>query len=380
MSGKVDLEVEVEDEKHHLNVVPSAASKVVATEKERLLGVVDLKTLVEDLKRVGAFIHIAYYGVGAAGYKYVETKIEIQRLGYSVTRLCDESALTVNKFERASKTILNDLQATYGYLLDGMEELAINTLSSASKVAGDMAKEAEKLQKKFDDQAEEVWKTLETTQKEKGKAQESFEQQKRRQVKLKEDQEVQRKMMMDFQKLEHEAEAERRRFEAKEDKDIKNIKGIGLFGKVVNAVSHAVSGYEIITDDSSNAERRASLWKSKRIEALEKERGYRQQRYEALQKMSGLAVDIQNSKSEQGMAKVATEALHKSIAALKELSAVMMQAALFWKQMQDRCESLAEDDLKQRVKVALQYSEEKRQKVWTSTAFKIQAVRFMLAG
>ena len=75
-------------------------------------------------------------------------------------------------------------------------------------------------------------------------------------------------MMMEAQKLEREAEAERRQLEAKEDKAIKSIRGIGLLGSEVNAVS----GYEIFIDESNHAERRASLWKSKCIEALERER------------------------------------------------------------------------------------------------------------
>ena len=367
-----NLEVEIDNEKHHLKVVPSGKSRVVAIEKERLLGVVDLKTLVEDIKRVGDFIRIAYYGVGAAGYNYVETKIEIQRLGYDITRLCDESALAVNRFQRASGTILNDLQATYGYLVDGVEGVAIEMLSDVSKEAAKMVKVAEELQKKFNDQAEKVRNTLETTQKEEGRAQKSVEEQKRRQVKLKEDQELQRKIMMETQKLEREAEAERRRLEAKEDKAIKSIRGIGWLGAVVNAVA----GFELITDEGSHAQTRAMHWKSKRIEALERERSYRQQRYEALQKMSSLAVDIQNSQSEQGMAKTATKALCESIAALRELSAVMMQAALFWKQMQDHCESLADERVKNQVERAMKLPEEQRQKMWTSNTFKMQAVRF----
>ncbi len=84
---------------------------------------------------MGGFIRVAYNGVGAAGPRFTEVQIEIQRIGYDVTKLCDKSALTVAKFKKASRTILTDLQATYEYLLDNLEEMAVETLTDVSKVA-----------------------------------------------------------------------------------------------------------------------------------------------------------------------------------------------------------------------------------------------------
>ncbi len=76
------------------------------------------------------------------------------------------------------------------------------------------------------------------------------------------------------------------------------------------------------------------------------------------------------------MAECAVDALHEAIGALKQLSAVMMQAALFWQQMQDHCKSLAESEMKSTVEKALKYPEEKRLKVWTSSGFKRKAIQF----
>lgn len=59
MAAKPDLDVEIEGEKYRLNTLPADTSSVVLAEKEKLLGAVDLKTLVNDLGRVGAFIRIA---------------------------------------------------------------------------------------------------------------------------------------------------------------------------------------------------------------------------------------------------------------------------------------------------------------------------------
>lgn len=156
MAAKPDLDVEIEGEKYRLNTLPADTSSVVLAEKEKLLGAVDLKTLVNDLGRVGAFIRIAYNGVGAAGPKFTEQQIEIQRLGYDVTRLCDKSALTVAKFKKASSTVLTDLQATYEYLLDNLEELAVETLSAVSKLAGEMEKAALELHEDLSNKREKL--------------------------------------------------------------------------------------------------------------------------------------------------------------------------------------------------------------------------------
>ena len=96
-----------------LDTIPSENSGVVKAEREKLLGVIDLRALVSDLGRVGGFIRIEYNGVGAAGYEYTKEQIEIQRLGYDITRLCDKSALTVARFKNASSSIVTDLQCTY---------------------------------------------------------------------------------------------------------------------------------------------------------------------------------------------------------------------------------------------------------------------------
>ena len=106
------------------------------------------------------------------------------------------------------------------------------------------------------------------------------------------------------------------------------------------------------------------------------EQAIRRQRHTALSKMTEFATRIKNCDTEENMAKIAGDALHQAVGALKELSAVMMQAALFWKQMKDHCHSLAESDMKRQVESAMKYPKEERLKVWTSRGFKIQAVKF----
>ena len=243
VSTKPKLEVEIGEEMYYLNKVPDESSAVVKEETEKLLGAINLKTLVDDLGRVGSFIRIAYNGVGAAGPKFTDHQIEIQRLGYDVTKLCDKSALTIAKFKKASSSILTNLQATYEYLLDNLEEMALETLSAVSKLAGDMEKAALELHDEF----------------------------------------------------------------VAEEKNVEK-----------------------------------------------------------------------NCYTEENMAECAEKALHQAIGALKQLSLVMLQAANFWKQMQEHCCSLAESEMQQQVERALKLKlpDEKRLKVWTSNGFKIRVIEF----
>jgi len=375
MAAKPDLDVEIEGEKYRLNTLPADTSSVVLAEKENLLGAVDLETLVNDLGRVGAFIRIAYNGVGAAGPKFTEQKIEIQRLGYDVTRLCDKSALTVAKFKKASSTVLTDLQATYEYLLDNLEKMAVVTLSAVSKLAGEMKKAALELHDDFEQQAGKVKYTLEGTQKVHGeealrikelqKQRQQFEVAKQEQVKL----------MEDAHRLEREAEAGRRRIEEKEDEAISGIESNNPLKLLVNAFTSMIGIGEVF--DENESEKKAAHWKERRVEALQVENKFRQQRYEALGKMTEFAMKIKECEIEENMAEVAVEALHYSIGALKELSAVMMQAAQFWKQMQNHCHSLAESEMQTQMEEAMKsYTDKERRKVWTSDGFKIKAIHF----
>ena len=362
-------EVVISGETYSLDVVPAAESKVVAEEKEKMLGAVDLKILVDDLGHAGAFIRIAYNGVMAAGPRYTELQIEIQQLGFGITKLCDESALTVSKFKTASATVLTDLEATYGYLLLNLEDVAIETLSSVSKLAEDMEKAALALHKKFEEQEEKVKITLKKTQKVRGEAAVRIEEKEKEHQQLQIQLQHQQKLLEDAQRLEREAEAQRQQIEAKENEAISGIKHIGPLKSMVNAIFR----YEVFDEGT----RKVGLWKEKRIQALENENKLRKQRYEAMEKMTSFAVMIQNCKSEQEMAKVAEDALHKTVGALQELIAIVMRAATFWRQMQEHCKSLADDKVKTTVKsIKDSVAKEERMKIWTSGIFKKPAVRF----
>ena len=136
----------------------------MVAEKERLLGEIDLEALAEDLSRAGKFVRVAYNGVAGD----TDLQITVQGIGYDITKLCNKSAITVAKFTRASHSVVLDLQSTYEYLLDDLEEMAVDTLGAVSKIAKDMASAAKELADAFEEEEEKIEATLRETQKKKG--------------------------------------------------------------------------------------------------------------------------------------------------------------------------------------------------------------------
>ena len=198
-SVKPKVEIEIDGETYALDKIPSENTSIVKAETERLLGIIDLRALVSDLGRVGGFIRIAYNGVGAAGYQQTEQQIEIQQLGYDITKLCDKSALTVAKFKKASNSVLVDLQCTYGYLLDNLEEMALETLAAVSKLAGQMEKAALELRDDFEAEEKKVITALKNTQIAKKIQATKVEEEKKKRVQLEEDIKREQELIKDHQ-------------------------------------------------------------------------------------------------------------------------------------------------------------------------------------
>jgi len=366
-------EIEIDGETYALDKIPSENTGIVKAEKEKLLGYIDLRALVSDLGRVVGFIRVAYNGVGAAGYQLTEQQIEIQQLGYDITKLYDKSALTVKKFKKASSDVLTDLQCTYGYLLDNLEDVALKTLSDVSKLAGQMEKAALELCDDFEAEATKVVTALKNTQNAKKIQASKVEEEKKKRIQLEEDIKREKELMKEHQEKEREAEARRRAIEQQEDKAISEI-GTVSFKSLANAFTTAFLRVKVFDDD--DAQKKAASYRQNRLDALEAEKAIREKRQEALANMSAFTARLRQCSNDQEMAECAVEALHEAIGALKHLSAVMMQAALFWKQLQDHCSSLADSEMNSLVESAMNIPEEERMKVWTSNSFKYKAIQF----
>lgn len=377
-------EVVIEGETFNLVSIPDARSKLVQTAKEHLLGSLDLHSLVEDLGKLGNFIRVAYNGVAG----YTEVRIKVHRVGCKITKLADKSAVTVHKFKGASTSVLEELKGTYEYLLDGLEEMALETLSQLTSIAKDMAVAANELHNDFEQATTDVIDALEDTQKAKGSEEEK---QKAREEERKEF-EIKKNKAVEQQRLALEAEERAKAFyeeaQKREDKafDAQNSLLATITGAVTGLTKAAASLAKIdvdkavkeiskIGDKSGHKEamQMANEEKKKQMEEMQKQRDLRQ---EAILQCIEFADKIKNCQDDSALAEAAIEALHSSIGALKSLSAIMMKAAMFWQQMQVHCESLATGEMQKQVQKAMEMPEEKRLKVWTSNGFKGKALRY----
>ena len=364
--------VEINGESYVLDEIPSESSSVVMAKKEKLLGVIDLKTLVDDLGRVGGFIQIAYNCVGAAGYEHTDEQIEIQKIGYDIAHLCNKSALTIAKFKKASGNIITHLRCAYGYLLESLEEMALETLTNVAKLAAEMEKAALELNEDFEEQEKKVITTLKNTLKAKNIEDRKIQEEKEKRIQLEENINHQNELIKMYHEKEKEAEMRSRAIEQQEDKAISEISSSSV-KSLINHFTSAAIGIKIFDMD---AVKRAEKLRQNRLDALEIEKEIRQKQQKALARMSEFTAKLKQCKDDHEVADCAVLALHEAIGAFKNLACVMMRAALFWKQLQEHCHSLADSEMKKQVETALKYSENQRLKVWTSYSFKYRAVQF----
>ena len=294
----------------------------------------------------------------------------------------------MQNFKSASNSVLQELQGTYEFLLDGLEEMALETLSLLSKVADQMAKAAEELHVDFEAATEDVIGALEDTQTEKGCQEEKKERMKAEQKEFDMKKKKAEALQIDAIQAEENARKMYDEAQTREDKALESqgdiLKSIGgalssVFGAGVSVLKgdlkKAAENLEKIASNSiyKDAMDQANQEKMKHLDDLQKQREIRR---DANQQCIEFVERIRNCKDNESLADVAIEALHNSVGALKSLSAIMMNAALFWRQMQKHCEALAQKDMQRMVEKAMTLSDEKRIKVWTSTAFKKKAVGY----
>ena len=376
--GSLDLQSLVDD----LVTVPDAKSNMVLNAKDLLPGSLDLQSLVDDLGKLVNFIRVAYNGVAGN----TEVQIKVQRVGYKIAMLADKSAITVYQFKSASQSVLQELKGTYQYLLDGLEEMALETLSMLTEEAAAMVMAADELHSDFEKATDDVRDALENTQKAKGAEEEE------KKTREKERQEFESRVKQAGQRQKNALEAEAKaqalydQAQAREDKAMDKQDSLlsalaSVFTGTISAakgaatrnVQKAAEEMKKIGSGYIEAMKMANQEKMKHLDELQKEREVRQK---AIVEWIEFAEKIKRCEDDNKLAEAAIEALHGSIGALKSLSAIMMKATVFWQQMKSHCESLAKREMQRSVETAMKYPEEKRLKVWTSKGFKEKAVQY----
>ena len=215
-----------------------------------------------------------------------------------------------------------------------------------------------------------VFATLENIQHSKRIQASKVEEEKKRRIELEEQIKRVQELIIEHQEKEKEAEARRISLEQQEDRAISEI-GLSTIESVINAVTTTL--VRIKAFDMEDSETKAALLRQNRLEALETEKEIRKNRHEALANMSAFTAKLRQCSNDQEMAECAVEALAGT---LNHLSAVMMQAALFWRQMQEHCRPITGSEMQSKIEYLLKKDENKRLKVWTSPHFKLKAIQF----
>ena len=356
-------EVVIGGNSYSMAVEPAATSSIVLAEKELLLGSLNLESLVKDLGRVGNFIRVIYNGIRAGGEHFQDLEIEVLSLGHDITRLCDKSAVTIAHFKSAAKTVLVELKATYQFLLDGLEEMGVDTLSTLSTVAGKMATAAEELQKEFEKEEAKVVSVLENAQQREKLETSRIEDDRAR---LEAEKKIQEDLIKKYAKLEEEA----RERDKNEDKELSSS---GFFENLRNPFTSEVG----LGESDEKVTGQNNRWAQINLQKLEIEKEQRKLHFNALQKIAKFAYQLQGLDKENGSTKVAIDALYEAASAIKRLSLIMWQIALFLYQIQQHCLNLPDTSVQERImEFASKYPPERRLAYWTSNGFKQQMMQF----
>ena len=378
-----NLEVVLEGERHSLLSVPKTSSALVRKQRDTFSGKLDIEQFVEYMGHVGHFIKIAYNGVNAAGPRFTDLQIDIQKLGYDITRLCNESSVTIDRFQVTASTVSSRLESVYQFLLDGFEDAAIMSVTSLGELAQEMTEIACTLEKKFDEQGKKVEATLEITIKKKSDESKRKVQKEKEQKEMEQKVQAQKELAERYDKLAREAKEERTKYEAKEERALEERSGgPGLLSVVAGAMLTLALPFAAgDIDDALHKEERVSAEKAKRLGEIAKEkREIELQRqnlhHEALQKMHDFVSKLKNAKSEAEMAEVVIKALHETAGALRHLSVIMMEASKFWAHIRDHCNSLSDKNFTDLMGLYASKDEDTKKKFWRSEGFIKRAVSY----
>ena len=123
---------------YNLLEAPDKDSKYVVAAHEKLIERLQINELAADLTNVGKFLLMAHCGV--MGHLQLEIKVR-ERL-QSVVKLCDDTVFTLNEFDRASDSAISNMASAYEYLLEGFEDIALETLQEVGEISQTMAVES----------------------------------------------------------------------------------------------------------------------------------------------------------------------------------------------------------------------------------------------
>lgn len=374
-------EAVIKGQSYSLLVPPDDSSALVKSQKEAIVGTVDIKKFVEHINNVGKFVQLAYNGVVGAGPAYADLQMKIYNLGCNITKIFDKSALTINSFQATAEEVSVTLQTTYQFLLDGFEDVAIDTLQSLEGTAKEMIKTANELKSKIDEQKNEAFQVIETTKKKKATLMEREWEKKEKEV-------LDQKMAAEElkEKLE-EAKKAQKEYEKKRDDELAKDSYAG-HKVAVGMLSMFFSRAGRIVKDMCDSESKEAKEKVEKYDEIAKKKAEIAEKIdelhkEALKKMKAYTQEVEKMKgcSEEEFADKAVMALYHAITALKCISVIMMQASHFWEGIENHCNTLAREGsrgiiLRRCITSIKEKEKEDKEKFWQSKGFVTLAVTY----
>ena len=294
---------------------------------------------------------------------YADLQIKIRKIGVNVSKLCDKSAITVGKFKQTSRTVLVDLQASYQFLLDGMEDIAIVTLQSIATVAVGMAEAAEQLANAFDDEHARVElahaETLQTKSFE--EKQKEAQERKAKKIEIEQEKVAKQKAAAEQNLAFHEqeykkAEARQTALEAPSD---------GVLDLV----------FEFFTGRKTVGARAAREEKERHLQDRKKQGEIRSK---ALQDFAEFSKQLENLSEMNSLTEAAIDSLHNAMGGLKALAGIMRKISIFWTKLEDECKQLGGQDMERMIQATMRRDIGDRAQVWGSPGFKQKAIYFYI--
>jgi len=172
MSEESISNVEYEGKTYSLKLRPSQNTGLVVEQKSDMKKTLRLEELGKDFSSLGKFLRLAHYGVVG----HTDLQIEVRKTLDNVVNLCDDTVHTVNEFDRACESALENMQSAYEYLEEDLEEEAIETLKEVIAVSEKMREAADKLHMRCKEEAKNVHIVGDVTIQKRGKVSEKIEQ------------------------------------------------------------------------------------------------------------------------------------------------------------------------------------------------------------
>ena len=366
-TGSDNLEVDIDER----------SSALVHKQRDSFKEKLDIEQFVEYIGHVGHFIKIAYNGVNAAGPRFTDLQIEVQKLGFDIAKLYDDSSVTIDHFQETASTVSLRLESVHQFLLDGSDNAAVTTVTSLNELAQKMIEITSELKVKFEEQEKKVEDILEKAMRTKSvESKGKWEQLEKEQKEMEQKMQEQEKLANRYDRLVREVREKMTYDEEKEERQIEEKNdGPGLIGVFTGAILKAVIPFAAeAIDNALYREERESAENPKSLEDIAKEKReieLQQQNlyHEALQKMREFVSKLKNVKSEGEIADIVIEALHKTSGALRHLSLIMTEASRFWTYILDRCNSLSDKNFKDLMWLLNSKDEETKKKFWSGQVF-----------